>query len=457
MLQPARRLLAALLITALLLSACAPSSPSPSARSSGQPSAPPSPSPTIGQVVRAPGSSSTIYQPNPAAIVVAIDPGHGGCLDWGVPDPLLRVMAFSEKAMTLAIGLELRRDLAAQGVTVVMTRDADEALAGDDYPDLGCHGAPFRDVNGDGQSGFDPEGKTRTRDELQARLDLVNLARADIVVSIHINSLTQNGVVFQIAATQTYYTDETPWGPSATQRLAGLIQDGVVAALDPLASYERQDRGISAVNLYLVAPPLFVTTPDRPDPVKQPTRGALMPAVLTEVGSITLAAEQDLLLSPAGQAAAAAGIASGIASYFADRALSVRYDALIPGGGAGLVPTAVAGTGPPFWHAGIRRAELAMGLPLRLTNTGTRAWPAGLHLLAGWHEGSAPYLRQPPADLNQLDVVIPALAPGESVALRVPISVPSGEGGILWISLANGQTTLSDLGSAPLQLGTEGP
>ena len=25
--------------------------------------------------------------PNPGAIVVAIDPGHGGCLDWGVPDP----------------------------------------------------------------------------------------------------------------------------------------------------------------------------------------------------------------------------------------------------------------------------------------------------------------------------------------------------------------------------------
>jgi N-acetylmuramoyl-L-alanine amidase len=455
--QPARRLIAALLGTALLLSACAPSSPSPSARRSSQPSAPPSPSQGIGQVVPAPGSSSTIYEPNPAAIVVAIDPGHGGCLDWGVPDPLLRGAAFSEKAMTLAIGLELRRDLEAQGVTVVMTRDADEALAGDDYPDLGCHGAPFRDVNGDGQSGFDPEGKTRTRDELQARLDLVNLARADLVVSIHINSLTQNGVVFQIAATQTYYTDETPWGPIATQRLAGLIQDGVVAALDPLASYERQDRGISAVNLYLVAPPLFVTTPDRPDPVKQPTRGALMPAVLTEVGSITLAAEQDLLLSPAGQAAAASGIASGIASYFADRPLAVRYDALIPGGDAGLVPTAVGGSGPPFWHAGIRRAALAIGLPLRLTNTGTRAWPGDLHLLAGWQEGAAPYLRQPPADLNQLDVVIPALAPGESVVVRVPISVPSGEGGILWIGLANGQTTLSDLGSAPLQLGTEGP
>ena len=80
----------------------------------------------------APGSSSTVYEPNPGAIVVAIDPGHGGCLDWGVPDPLERGDGFSEKAMTLAIGLELKRVLEAQGITVVMTRGADEALAGDD-------------------------------------------------------------------------------------------------------------------------------------------------------------------------------------------------------------------------------------------------------------------------------------------------------------------------------------
>ena len=55
---------------------------------------------------------------------------------------------------------------------------------------LGCHGPPWRDVNGDGESGFDPEGAVRTRDELQARLDLANVVRADVLVSIHINSLT---------------------------------------------------------------------------------------------------------------------------------------------------------------------------------------------------------------------------------------------------------------------------
>ncbi|MEX0625385.1 MAG: N-acetylmuramoyl-L-alanine amidase, partial [Chloroflexota bacterium] len=302
MLHLARRQIAALLGGALLLSACGPSAPSQSETESVQPSASSAASAKTGEVVPAPGSSSSVYEPNPGAIVVAIDPGHGGCLDWGVPDPLQRGAALSEKVMTLAIGMELRRTLQDQGVTVVMTRETDVALAGDDYPDLGCQGPPFRDVNGDGETGFDPEGKTRMRDELQARLDLVNLARADLLVSIHINSITQNGVVFEIAATQTYYTDETPWGQTATQRLAQAMQDDVVNSLDPLASYERQDRGISAVNFYIVAPPLFETTPDRPDPVKQPTRGALMPAVLSEVGSITLPAEHDLLLTPAGQA-----------------------------------------------------------------------------------------------------------------------------------------------------------
>jgi hypothetical protein len=338
-----------------------------------------------------------------------------------------------------------------------MTRQADEALAGDDYPDLGCHGAPFRDVNGDGEAGFDPEGKTRTRDELQARLDLVNLARADLLVSIHVNSLTQNGVVFEIAATQTYYTDETPWGLSATQRLAQLVQDGVVDAMGPLATYERQDRGISAVNLFIVAPPLFVTTPDRPDPVKQPRRGALMPTILSEVGSITLAAEQDLLLTSAGQAAAAQGIADALEAYFADRPLAVRFDALLAGGEAGLTATAVEGGGPPFWAPGVPRAELATGVPVRLTNTGTAAWPGDVRLLAGWQLSEEPYLREEPDALSDLGLLIPALAPGESVVLSVKIDPPAPEGGVLWITLEAGNVRLADLGSAPLQLRMSGP
>jgi N-acetylmuramoyl-L-alanine amidase len=454
--DPRRRLFAALLTAAALAAACSPAAPTGTAPASGQPTPSTRPSVGIGEVVPAPGSSSSIYAPNPGAIVVAIDPGHGGCLDWGVPDPLKRGDAFSEKVMTLAIGLELQRLLVAQGVSVVMTRESDVALAGDDYPDLGCHGAPFRDVNGDGESGFDPEGKTRTRDELQARLDLVNLARADVLVSIHINSVTENGVVVEIALTQTYYTDETPWGVSATQHLAQFVQDGLVAAIDPSATYDRQDRGISAVNLFIVAPPLFVTTPERPDPVKQPRRGALMPAVLTEVGSITLAAEHDLLLSPEGQAAAATGIAHGLERYFADRPFAVRFDALIPGGGAGTVPTAVGESGPPFWATAVGAPELSQGMAVRLTNTGTVAWPAGLKVRDGWQASDEPYLRQPPDAVGDLGIEVPPLGPGESVVVLVNEEAPAGGAGLLWITLANGDRTFSDLGSAPLQLRTGG-
>ncbi|MDH4335072.1 MAG: N-acetylmuramoyl-L-alanine amidase, partial [Chloroflexota bacterium] len=216
MTRSARRGLAALIGAGLVVAACtAPPTPSASPSASVQPSPTPEPTPGIGDVVPAPGSTSTVYEPNPGAIVVAIDPGHGGCLDWGVPDPERRGVDFSEKTMTLAIALELRRLLEEQGITVVMTRTDDSALAGDDYPDLGCNGPPWRDVNGDGEAGFDNTGATRTRDELQARIDLVNLARADLLVSIHINSLVANGVVVEAAATLTYYTDEVPWGISA--------------------------------------------------------------------------------------------------------------------------------------------------------------------------------------------------------------------------------------------------
>jgi len=443
------------LLLAVVLAACSPVTPAPTATAqpTSNPTATAIATPAIGEVIPAPGSASSIYAPNPGALVVAIDPGHGGCLDWGVPDPRERGAAWSEKAMTLAIGLELRDLLEAEGVTVVMTRTSDAALAGDDYPDLGCAGPPWRDVNGDGESGFDPEGATRTRDELQARLDLANVARADVLVSIHINSLTQDGVAFEIAATETFYTDETPWGPTATVRLAELVEAGVVRRLGDLAPYDRQDRGVEAKNLYIVAPPLLAPTPDRPDPRKQPTRGALMPAVLTEVGSVNLAAEQDLLTSAAGQHAAAEGIADALASYFADRPVAARYDALLPSGSAGLAPKPVPGEGPPFWIPALTASAVGDGITVRLTNTGSAPWPSGLQLGIGWAPSDMPYLRVPPDALGALPLAVPALAPGEAVELAFTLEPPPGEGRrVAWISLMGADGPLTDGGSPPLQL-----
>jgi N-acetylmuramoyl-L-alanine amidase len=377
--------------------------------------------------------------------VVAIDPGHGGCLDWGVPNPYDNRVERSEKALTLAISLALRDQLEAEGITAVMTRQADVALAGDLYPELGCHGEAFRDVNGDGYAGFGPlfPEATRTRDELAAHIDLVNLARADVLISVHINSLTQDGDVLEIAASETFWTDETPWGVLHSERLASLIQDEVVTALSGVAPYDRQDRGIDAVNYYIIAPPTETGDP------REPRRGVLMPAALAEVGSMSLAAEADLLATDDAQQAIAGALVDALAAWFADRSLSARLDLLALGGTAGLPPEAEPGGGPMFWPPVVGDPGPA---GIRLTNTGTDSWPAGVQLVAGWARTAEPYLARPP-QLAPLDVEVPALAPGESVnlELRLP-DPPSGVRAVAWITLQSGATVFSDLGVPPLQL-----
>jgi N-acetylmuramoyl-L-alanine amidase len=413
------------------------------------PSASSSSLPVPGSVAPAPGSSSPVFAPNPGAIVVAIDPGHGGCLDWGVPNPWDNTAANAEKASTLGIALELRDRLRAAGVRVVMTRDADESIAGDDYPPQGCDGPPFRDVNGDGLAGFGPdlpEG-TLARDELQARIDLANLARADVLLSIHINSFVDGeGQPIEIAASQSFYTDETAWGASSAE-LAADVESGAVAGLSG-ASYPRQDRGTEAKNFYIVAPPLIEPTADRPDPWRQPTRGALMPAVLSEVGSISLEAEARYLGDPVGQAALADGLFEGLATWFAARPLAVHWAIE----GDVMPPQPVRGDGPPFWAP-----PLPGPTPLvTVTNSGNRTWPAEVRLLGGWEESSDPYLRVAPA-LDALAVDLPRLRPGESVTVEVPINTPRTGRSIAWIDLEAGGERLSDLGSPALQLATQAP
>ena len=450
-------------VLVLALTACGSQpSPSPVVSPPGQTDASPaapSSAPPSGGVIGAPGSSSEIYAPNPKAITVAIDPGHGGCLDWGVPDPSKRGKAYSEKAMTLGIGLALRDMLEAQGITVVMTRDRDVALAGDDYPQLGCNGPAWRDVDGDGQAGFEESGRVRTRDELQARIDVANLARADVLVSIHINSPTQDGVPVRIAFSETYYDDETPWGVERTKRLAEDVQSGVARALTGV-DYDRQDRGVEARAFYLIARQWAAgdTCQTPGDTWCSPHRGLQTPGVLSEVGSISLPAEQDLLVTEPGQLMVASGITKALASYFADRPLAVRYDALLPGGEAGARPAEVPGDGAPFVAAALPAEAVADGvatIPMRLTNTGTAAWPAGLRLLAGWQASDAPYLAAAPSQLEPLDVDVPALAPGESVEVTASLPIPGVAGRQLaWITLA-GDRPFTDDGSPALQLARE--
>jgi len=172
------------------------------------------------------------------------------------------------------------------------------------------------------------------------------------------------------------------------------------------------------------------------------------------VGSITLAAEHDLLASPSGQAAAADAIYRALAAYFGGRAQAVRYAVPAVEPSVGSAPESIDGDGPPFWIADLPADVEESGLAVVLTNTGTRAWEDGLEVVAGWGATEQPFLRIPPDELAALPVEVPALSPGESVELRLPIEAPPERSSrqVVWITLSTPGRTFADLGSPPLQL-----
>src|SRR5207244_10784154 len=156
-----------------------------------------------------------------------------------------------------------------------------------------------------------------TRVEFSARIDIAKQARADLFVSRHINSMTENGVLFKIAATQTYYTDAFAWA-DASRRLASAVEADVSKSMGKAGAYRRQDRGIDGS-----APYLYVLKPAGSD-AKSPRRGLQMPAILSEVGSVSLKAESELLATPTGREAAATGVYYGIVEYLHLRPLTER-------------------------------------------------------------------------------------------------------------------------------------
>ncbi len=82
-----------------------------------------------------------------------------------------------EKDLTLEHSLMLAERLREQGYEVVLTRETDTEV-----------NPSNEDVNGDGVVA-PPEGEARSSelDELQARVNICNLAGADLLISVHYN------------------------------------------------------------------------------------------------------------------------------------------------------------------------------------------------------------------------------------------------------------------------------
>lgn len=185
---------------------------------------------------------------------IVLDPGHGGS-DSGAIGPT----GVMEKSVTLRVANEVRRLLVKEGATVYMTREADIEVS--------AKRAAATDI-----------------EELQARCDVANENKADIFVSIHMDSFTNSAAK---GTTGYYYS----LGDKRSRVLADKIRSGVI---DQLGT---QSRGTQSSNFYVV-------------------KHTDMPATLLEVAFISNPGEEKLMDSEDGIRKAAQGIVDGIADYF---------------------------------------------------------------------------------------------------------------------------------------------
>jgi N-acetylmuramoyl-L-alanine amidase len=159
--------------------------------------------------------------------IVCLDPGHGG-KDLGNVRIANGKIVLQEKDLTLKYGLDLAQRLRDKGFEVVLTRDKDTEV-----------NPSNEDVNGDGVVADDSgEANTDQLDDLQARVNICNLASADLLVSIHINGAEN----VYLAGYEVWFNDKRPFS-GRSEEFATLMHTALGKAF-AAAGYDANDRGI---------------------------------------------------------------------------------------------------------------------------------------------------------------------------------------------------------------------
>jgi len=303
-----------------------------------------------------------VYPQAPASIIVAVDPGHGGDYDGAMAPDGTR-----EADINLDIGLRLARMLEGAGVNVVLTRDADRNV-----------NEPPQDRTGDRLIDGD--------DELAARPDAANEARADLFISIHNNTAASP----RVGGPSTLYFDERPFA-ARNARLARIVQEEMVAGLAEAGEDGWQPHDHGAL-IY----PYYVLRGFDPPRLRRPTQ---MPGVLSEGLFLSNPQELALLQQPAVRGAMAAAYYGAVSRYLARRGPHLGY-ALVDG------PAEAVDPGRP----------LTLGIEVR--NQGSEAvrdWR-----LTGELERARPrYLGRVGRGTRLADARVPRLAPGESALVEL--------------------------------------
>ena len=183
-------------------------------------------------------------------LTIIIDPGHGG-FDAGATG----YDGIVEKEINLSISLKLRDLLVANGFSVHMTRETDDATAG------------------------------KKKEDMYVRLQSMTDYPNSLYISVHQNQFPQS----QYHGAQIFYSQNLP----ESKELAQTIQDAFVQMLQPDNTREIKP---AQKNLFL----LYKAT---------------VPAVIVECGFLSNPTEAQQLASDAYQSKVAFTIFSGIVQY----------------------------------------------------------------------------------------------------------------------------------------------
>lgn len=194
--------------------------------------------------------------------IIVIDPGHGG-IDGGT-----NIGNILEKDINLSISLKLKDLLSKKGATVIMTRDIDVSL--DDH------------IIGNG---------SRHREDLEARVKIIDESKADIFISIHVNHIKN---VKKIGPIVFYDTNN-----QAQKYLAEHMQD----YLNNILTYKKM--GITLKHVATAADYYIL-------------RNSIIPGVIVEMGFISNETDRKLLLEEDHQNEIVEQITKGVIKYFND-------------------------------------------------------------------------------------------------------------------------------------------
>ncbi|CAN5812997.1 hypothetical protein BH23CHL8_BH23CHL8_14310 [soil metagenome] len=341
-------------------------------------------------------ADSRVYPAGPGLVTVALDPGHGGALPGAVADDGTR-----EADLNLDIGFRLAAMLGGAGVGVVLTRTTD-AFVND----------PVIDRTED--------GVVDETDELAARPDVANQARADLFLSIH----NHTAVNRRVGGPSTFYWADRPFS-QRSERLARLVQAEMLEKLRRFRtpSWEPYDHGALTY-------PYYVLRGYDPPRLLRPTQ---MPAVLSEGLFLSHPREFSLLKQRRVRTAMAEAYYEAVARYLAEREVHVGY----------VLIDAPAATEPS--------ARTVLEVEVRNTgNVPMRGWTlqAGIMPAPFLYEGRG----RPGRSVGR--VPLRQLAPGQARRVRLPVRLPDASGD--WLVLVEARDAagrrVARVGSPMLQV-----